>query len=366
MHSGASQKKWEEYVLEEMAAVRPILEKHSIELDEEQPHVIGERAVMRAVTTQSGEKLVLVGHMSPPGIQVIVKTTSDARGRKELEHEKKAKALLTKLRFAYDVFFTPKELIFVTSGGRSVAIYEFIEQEKPFTDRPLEEQFRFALNAFKAQESAHATTAKHTRLIKGVFDTYNAADYCDRFQEFKKTILEFDPSYENLLAEVQNQLESDRETIDRYGRFLVHTDFVPHNFRIKGDVFYLLDFSSLRFGNKYEGWARFLNFMTLYNPSLEDALTQYVARNRSSGEQESLRLMRFYRLAELAAFYVGTLPRADDALKTLNAARVSFWLLVLETILKGQALPESIRSEYQRLRDSLRSDDEKQRQKGLH
>lgn len=350
----------------ELTAVRPILKSQGIDLDAEQPHVIGERAVMRAVTTTSGEKLVLLGRLAQTGARVVIKTSADPHGRKELEHERRAKALLAKLKFAYDVFFTPKELLFYTRKGRTIAVYEFIEQEKSFIDRPTEEQFHFALRAFKAQESAHATTAKHTRLIKDVFDTYDAVAYLDRFRSFQKTILEFDPSQEHSLTTVHERLESGRETIDRYGRFLVHTDFVPHNFRIAGDVFYLLDFSSLRFGNKYEGWARFLNFMALYNPTLEQALTEYVARNRSRGEQESLHVMRLYRLTELVAFYVSTLSRAEGLLNELNTARVYFWLAVLEATLNKTSLADDVREEYKKLRDSLRSNEEKQRQQGLH
>ena len=51
---------------------------------------------------------------------------------------------------------------------------------------------------------------------------------------------------------------------------------------------YLLDHSSLRFGNKYEGWARFRNFTTFYNRPLEEALLLYMRNNRA--EEKCFRL----------------------------------------------------------------------------
>lgn len=364
--NGDNRHHWETYAAREIKAVAPLLLGHGYTLDDEQPHVAGERYVMRAVTTTSGKKLVLIGRHIKTNDRVIIKISSDAEGRKELEHERRAKELLNRLRFAYDVFFTPRELLFVREDVYTIAIYEFIEQERPFLERTLEEQFTFALWAFKAQEGAHATANRHQRLIRGVFETYASATYRARFNEFQTTTLAFSPSAAPLLDEVGALLGENEEIVDRYGKFLVHTDFVPHNFRIKSGAFYLLDFSSLRFGNKYEGWARFLNFMALYNPALEQALTKYVARNRSTGEQESLHVMRLYRLTELVAFYVSTLSRAEGSLKELNTARIYFWLAVLEATLNHTPLPDKVREEYKKLRDSLRSDEEKQRQKDLH
>ncbi|XKT74504.1 MAG: hypothetical protein ACJKTH_00180 [Patescibacteria group bacterium UBA2163] len=366
MNEHNSKTQWNEYVQTEMDAVQPLLQEAGFTLDDEQPHVIGERYVIRAVTTASGEKMVLLGRNAKDGKRVVIKVSSDEEGKKELEHERRAKALLEKLHFAYDVFVTPQELFFTESDGRMVAVYEYIEQEKQFIDRPTPEQFTYALCAFKAQEGAHATTHRHTKLIHDVFETRDAASYLAEHERFKTTITDFDARTEPLLRDVYTLLSDNREVIDRYGSFLTHTDFVPHNFRIQDDVIYLLDYSSLRFGNKYEGWARFLNFMTLYNPELEMALTQYVADNRSLDEQCSLKMMRLYRLSELAAFYVGTLSKATGALHTLNKTRVYFWLDALAALYSGEMLGEEARAEYQRTRDALRSEDEKRRQKNLH
>ncbi len=141
---------------------------------------------------------------------------------------------------------------------------------------------------------------------------------------------------------------------------------MPHNIRIVGDDIYLLDHSSLRFGNKYEGWARFLNFMALYNPPLEQALLQYVRENRSSEESESLQCMRVYRLGEIIWYYVSTLAKSSGDLRVLNEKRVAFWTNVLEAILENKPVPEDVLTEYKRTRDSLRTPEERQRQIGLH
>ncbi|PIR85300.1 hypothetical protein COU15_01415 [Candidatus Kaiserbacteria bacterium CG10_big_fil_rev_8_21_14_0_10_45_20] len=366
MNTNDTKARWNDYVQSEIDAVQPLLETAGYTLDDEQPHVMGERYVIRAVTTASGDKVVLLGTDSATGERVVIKVSADEEGKKELEHERRSKELLLKLHFAYDVFVTPRELFFRQFGKRLVAVYEYIEQEKQFVDRPTSEQFTYALCAFKAQEGAHATTHRHTKLIRNVFETRNASGYLAEYKQFKETIVTFDLQAEPLLEEVYALLLDKREIIDRYGSFLTHTDFVPHNFRIKDGVIYLLDYSSLRFGNKYEGWARFMNFMTLYNPELEQALTQYVADNRSSGEQCSLKLMRLYRLSEIVAFYVGTLEKASGSLKDLNTARVYFWLDVLRAVLDDTPLSDKVRERYIELRDSLRSEDEKKRQQGLH
>ncbi|MDC1205446.1 hypothetical protein N8083_01200 [Candidatus Pacebacteria bacterium] len=129
---------------------------------------------------------------------------------------------------------------------------------------------------------------------------------------------------------------------------------------------YLLDHSSLTFGNKYEGWARFLNFMELYNPPLCAALQKYVADNRTPEESVALRMMRIYRLGEILLYYTNTLQKCEGNLLKLNTARIDFWKTVLKHILHETPIPKETITIFQELRDSLRSEDEKERQRGLH
>ncbi|MDP4020673.1 MAG: hypothetical protein Q8P58_01335 [Candidatus Adlerbacteria bacterium] len=354
MDNKTPQELWEEYCAQELVALSPILKQLGYNLEAEQPHLGGERYLMQAVTTKSGKKLVLLGHRTSDKRRVVVKATRDPKGTEELQHERACREILQKINFAYQAFSSPEELLFTRKSGFTITTQEFIEQEKPFLERPTKEQFTLALKAFKAQESAHATTYRHLKLITKVFPTVHAKDYLAMSQKL------------SLPAPALQFLTENQEMIEQYCGFLTHIDFVPHNFRIKNGNIYLLDHSSLRFGNKYEGWARFLNFMTLYNPELEEALTQYVRDNRTAEEVLSLKCMRVYRLGEIIWYYQNTLSKSSGDLLELNRARVIFWSLVLASILKDEKLSSHVREEYIKNRDELRSDAEKCRQSGLH
>jgi hypothetical protein len=228
----------------------------------------------------------------------------------------------------------------------------------------------YALAAFKAQEGAHATTFKHRRLIRTAYELRGARQYERNAADFLRHVRELatdDLALHELLARTNAILSAETVRIEQYCGFLTHTDFVPHNIRIDADgTMYLLDHSSLAFGNKYEGWARFLNFMTLYNPPLAQALTAYVRDNRSEEESQALWLMRLYRLSEIIFYYVKASRGSTGDLEKLNRARIGFWSTVLTCVLLRQDVPHNVITEYQTLRDSLRSPEEKERQKGLH
>lgn len=260
---------WKEYRKREYAAVEPILLKLGFEPDTKQPHIEGERYLMQAVTTKSGRKIILLGHRVKDGKQVVIKATRDRNGTRELMHERTCREMLQKIGFAYDVFFSPEEIAFIQQDGFTISIQAFIETTCPFLERPLQEQFSLVLKAFKAQESAHSTTYDHRRRVEKIFGSRDARDYIQMFETFKNDIVQTFPKQKDVLHKAEQLLRENAETIEQYSHFLTHTDFVPHNFRVVGDNIYLLDHSGIRFGNKYEGWARFLNFMTLYNRPLE-------------------------------------------------------------------------------------------------
>lgn len=359
---------WEQYCKDEIAFATPILLRYGITLEDTQPHISGERFLMYAVTTTSGKKLILLG-ATREGTRVIIKVTRDARGVRELLHERDCRTILKKIDFAAEVFLYPREVLFTEEASMAIAVYEFIEQESTFLERPLAVQFDFALRAFKAQEGTHATTWGHRRLIRSAFEIRTAQTYLDIFATFITNIkkgLPQDTHIHETLMHARDILTEESRTIEQYADFLTHTDFVPHNIRIRDNAIYLLDHSSLTFGNKYEGWARFLNFMTLYNPPLTKALTEYVRLNRTPEESVALRMMRIYRLGELIWYYTRTLGDTEGNLYTLNRARVTFWHDVLCSVVKDEEVPLSIIETYTQVRDTLRSDDEKRRQKGLH
>ncbi len=359
---------WEAYCKKEITLVTPILLRRGITLADTQPHISGERFLMQAVTTTSGKKVILLG-TTAEGMPVVVKATRDAQGTQEILHERACREILKKIDFAATVFLSPKEILFTKESGMTIAVYEFITQEQSFLDRTTEAQFDFALRAFKAQEGTHATTWKHRQLIQSVFNIRTAETYLENFGTFVTNLHTAIPDatlvHANLAA-ARQVLTQESVIIEQYADFLTHTDFVPHNIRVRDDAIYLLDHSSLAFGNKYEGWARFVNFMTLYNPPLADALTEYVRSNRTPEESVALRMMRIYRLTELIWFYVRTLPHTEGNLHALNQARVDFWNDVLTHTLNETPLPEDTINTYKNLRDALRSDDEKKRQQGLH
>lgn len=362
-----TQKVWEEFVATEIARLTPILAEQGYTLEKEQPHTKGERFLMQAVTTAHGRKVILLGKDRAKK-RVLIKATSDPRGIHEIEHERALRTKLHTLAFAYKTFNTPNELLHVRSRSHVVNIQEYIEQTSAFIDRPQKEQFAYALSAFKEQESVHATTASHIHAIRSVFDNKHAAWYLKTFATFTENITQVHKNSDvgALLKNVATCLHDGHNDIERYTGFLTHTDFVPHNFRIRDGVMYLLDYSSLRFGNKHEGWARFINFMTLYNSELETALIEYVKQNRSIDEQQSLYLMRLYRLGEIISYYSNLATKCSGDLQTLNEARAVFWTTVLKHTFSEERVPQAVLTEYRKLRDSLRSKDEKERQKNLH
>lgn len=354
------------YVLQERSFLEPVLDGLGYTLDKVQPHLSGERFLMHAVTTTSGKKLILLGTHNATGARVVVKATRDANGKDELAYERACRTAIHRLTFTYHAFASPAELFFGERSGFCISIQEYIEQSSTFLTRPLAQQFAFVLTAFKAQEGAHAATYEQLRAAKQVFGSIDTDMYLKNAQEFGARASSIQPGLSAIYQQAYRILEKCRIRIEQYGNFLTHTDFVPHNFRIKGDVLYLLDYSSLRFGNKHEGWARMLNFMTLYNPELERAFLAYFKENRAIEENESLHVMRIYRLTEIIWYYVRATGQSSGNLRLLNDERIQFWSQVLAAQLEGNVLNPAIRLEYMGTRDALRSDEERERQKNLH
>ncbi len=359
---------WQTYVQRELPTVAKLLETEHIALDTDQPHIKGERFLMQALTTIGGKKLILLGIKTDTNERVVVKVTNDQSGRAELTHERTCRTLLNTMKFSYESFHSPREIFFGHRGGYTIYVSEYIAQTSSFLERPLPEQFSYALRALKAQEQTRATTAGHLRTIDRTFGRRRAHDYLSLFAAFQTSVglVEVPGKTKRVLATAEQKLKAEVFRIEQYCGFLTHTDFVPHNFRIHDDTLYLLDFSSLKFGNKHEGWARFLNFMTLYHRELESLLIIYVKQNRSKEEYESLTLMRLYRLGEIIAYYTNTLKQSEGDLLKLNTARIAFWTDVLEAELHGTRASTDIVNAYKTTRDHLRSPEEKERQVGLH
>ena len=371
MNNNSAQRRWERYREEEMLRAERLVAGIGYSLDERQPHIAGERYLMMQERDvgASGFKLVLLGTRDEDGLRVIVKSSSTAGGKKEIERERSARKTLLHLDFSYRTFLAPKELLHTKMEGCVISITEFIEQEKEFIERPLEEQFALALLALKTQEGVHATTYAQAKTIQKIYGIFGAKEYLAQFHSFREAIqrnLPDESELDELLKQSEARLCGAHMDIEQYGDFLTHADFVPHNLRIKGDDIYLLDYASIHFGNKYENWARFMNFMMLYHPELEKNLVQYIAENRTKEEVRALQCMRLYKLAFLLHFYAGNLAQTSGALKEMTRARITFWKEALRAVLRNERLSPEVISTYTKTRDDLRSEEEKLRQKGLH
>lgn len=363
MSTEQNNQSWRQNYKQELQKIVPILDSLNIVLDESQVHISGERYYL------NNKKLVLIGEDIKNKKRIVIKTGLDSDSINEILTERKCREILKKINFASHVFLSPEELFFINRSDFVIFITTYIEQERTFLERPTQEQFFLALKTFEAQEGLHATTYEHASVISKTFGIWNAKDYLKNFDVYRNEIalkLSENNKLKTLLAEAFDFLNKNSEIINLYSGFLVHWDFVPHNVRIVNRDVYFLDHSSMRFGNKYESWARFINFMTLYNPELESILIEYIKNNRSQEETSSLQLMRIFRLTELIKYYVDTLKNLSGNLLTLNKKRIDFWSNALEAVLHNQSMRKEIIDEYKTTRDSLRSEDEKQRQKNLH
>ncbi|MDO8604237.1 MAG: hypothetical protein Q7K40_02435 [bacterium] len=343
----------------EIEKISSILGEIGFSLKDDQPHLSGERYLM------TKDKLVLLGEHIKNNERVIIKTSKHPNGRKEIETEKNTRDLLKSLSFTKKNIMLPAELYYAEHDGFLVWITSYVPQEKVFVAHTLEEQFFLALRAFEAQEAFHAATFEHLRTIKNTFPVFDADKNVEKFEFFKKKIEENFPN-KNLSSTLETAthfLKSNKPIIDRYSRYLVHQDFVPHNFRIKNSEVYMLDCSAVYFSNKYEGWARFLNYMLIHNPKLEKLLTRYILDNRGEEEYLSLRLMRVLKVAELLEYYTRSLKKTEGNLRLLTEVRIEFWHDVLKALPTNKELADNIRSDYLTKRDSLRSVEEKERQR---
>lgn len=349
--------------MNELPTISALLAPLGFSLGKNQPYVSGERFLM------SGGKLVLAGIRDADGTKVIIKASRTEGGKREIESEKKARDLMQTLPFSDRNILIPDELYFGRADGYVILIMCFIPQDVVFEARPLEEQFFIALNAFEAQEAFHATTFEHVRSIKNIFPILSSADYLKDTERLARSVNAHYDSEElrRLLSESIEFLGGHAETIDRHCSFLTHTDFVPHNFRLHGRQIYMLDcvpnYATVHFGNKYEGWARFLNYMTLHSPALERTLAGYLRANRGEDEYLALRLMRVYKIAFLLDYYARSLGKTTGDLHALTKARLAFWTEMLRAVLEDRSLPDEIRERYIATRDKLRSEEEKARQR---
>jgi len=311
------------------------------------------------------DKWVLTGTQIKDQKRVIIKASNLPLGIEEINKEREARDLLRKISFANEELLFPVEVYYGNSGEYLFFVTEFIPQNKVFPSFNIEEQFFMGLTIFEHQELFHATTFEHLRAIEKTFDIHNSQDYFDGFEKFKDNIslVVSDQNMLKILEKAGHLLYSNGLLLDTYCNHLTHTDLVPGNTRINGREIYILDLSSVRFGNKYEGWARFLNWALIHSPELEKLLVNYVSENRGEEELLSLNLMRIFKTTLLIDYYVRSLPKTEGDLNLLTQKRIEFWFKVLEAFNENKTLTEKEIQSYRDTRNKLRSPEEKERQK---
>ncbi len=365
-----SKTQWETYRDTELANVTPILETLGYMLDQTQVHLSGERFLMAGARDVGGGgmKLVLTGMRRADSLRVVIKASRNPDGQQEIERERAARERINRIPFAYHAFTVPRELHFSYEGPFLVSIVEYVTQDIPLLSRPLNEQFFLTLKALECQEGAHATTGVHTAHVRSSFGLSNAEAYLHEFDTFAAAAENAVPHNEKLaqiFRDATHFLHDHRTTLERYAGFLTHADFAPNNFRVRGHELYLLDYASIHFGNKYESWARFLNFMVHHNPDLERTLARYVKENRGPDEYLALQLMRVYKIGFLLKYYAEATTKTEGATHELMQTRLSFWTLVMQCILDDCAVPpEAINTLLEKER-ILRTEEEKARQREM-
>lgn len=370
MSANEAKTAWEEYRAREISEVTPLLTSQGYTLDPTQVHTAGERYLMAGAQDvgTGGKKLVLTARRTSTGERVLVKFSTTLKGRKEIERERASRALLHSLKFAQHAFTSPKELQYESEHRFTLYITEFIEEERTLMEHPLNEQFFYALRALETQEGVHATTFAHAATIEEAFGLVDAQHYLTQFASFSSRARASDPDNRELAAvldEATRTLTEHQTLIERYCGFLTHSDFSPQNLRIRHGRLYLLDYASLYFGNKYESWARFINFMTQHHPALEQMLLTYVRENRGRDEYQCLRLMQVYKLGFLLQFWTGSLAKCEGKLHELVRLRITFWTHALRAVLDDTPFPADEVRAYLAAQAELRSDEEKARQKEI-
>ncbi len=351
---------WKKFVETELKYFQPKIEKLGFVLLESQPHLKGERSAFRS------QKLILLGKRKEDGLKVVIKVSREKLGASEVEEEVRGKSALSKIKFSYTVFNDPRQIYFEYKKREIISITQFIEEDKKFLDRDLKEQFLIVHEALTTLEGVHVVVKKHQKEVEKFFKIYTFDIYKKELTENINYISESFSDFQEILNNAKNIFLENKNRIEQYQNFLTHFDFVPHNFRVADNKIYLLDHSSLRIGNKHEGWARFLNFCILYNQELEEKFLQYFEINRSREEKESLYLMRIFRFVELIAHHTKIYFESEGNLKVLSKERVLFWVNILNLHLKQEKFDQNLIEEYKNKRDNLRSLEEKERQKVLY
>ncbi|MBI5045402.1 MAG: hypothetical protein HZC14_00090 [Candidatus Niyogibacteria bacterium] len=327
-------------------------------MEKKQPHISGERAVL------SQKSLVLFCAEKSTGNRVVVKCSGHEDGMREIRREKIMRDHLATAKYSTDRPALPKETFFGERDNYIFLATEYVDQERVFVKHDLQQQFFMALNAFERQEAFHATTYEHLSSIKKIAEIITPELYSEKFGNFIKNA---NANYQNsetlsTLMQAKNLFDQNLNMVRTYSYYLIHEDLVPHNFRIRNSHIHMLDCASLQYGNKYESWARFINYMVIHSPELEKKLLQYIKNSRGEREYLCLRVMRAFKVAQLINYHASLISKVEGNFLQLTKIRLDFWTKVLSKILADEKISSEEHENYTRQRDALRSNEEKERQ----
>lgn len=355
-----ARQKWDEKIKNELPIIRELLSTIGVTLDEIQPNLIGEKFLMKT------DKFGLTGTYTPENAKVMIKASNHKNGIKELEADRKVSHIVDKLSFSNEKIKTAKEYFYGDLGGYRILVQEFLDQQKALIQLPLEDQYYISMRGFSVLESFYLTTKSHYTEVKKHFPILTAKDYLKTFSKYLKNIHNIlnDPIVDEKLDQSYTLFRQNLKLVDKFSAYLVHEDFVPHNFRVYNNILYFIDHEALRFGNKYESWARYVNWMLVQYPPMEEKLVEHV-RKLGTEDYLNLRMMRLLKCAQLINYYAETLAKTSGDTYDLNVRRFNLWIEVLVSLTNDRKLHPSFIEEYKQARDVLRTDDEKQRQKLL-
>ncbi|MEK7154350.1 MAG: hypothetical protein AAB792_02230 [Patescibacteria group bacterium] len=349
----------EESIKKNVLKIGRILTPLGFKLDDYQPHINGERKL------KSLSKLVLVG-TDVNGRKVIIKTSNKASEKKRILAERKIGQELKKLTKATRGLLIPEEILFTKRGGFSFFITQYIEQPKVFVAHSLKEQIKMIKRGLEDYEKLDLKTSKKILGKKSLAcPIVREENYkCELNKQIKLINSNYrDNKLKQTLEAAKDIFNKNSHLIPRFSHYLVHEDFCPHNFRVNNKKIYTLDHTAINFGNKYLARARFLNYMVIHNPTLEQKLVRDLERNSTPDEARCLQLFRIYKTVFLIMYYVKTSQKTSGKLLKLTKLRINFWHNFLTKLIQDKTLTKAELADYIQQRDSLRSGEEKNRQR---
>lgn len=338
-----------------------IKQQINLELENDQPNIKGERFLM------SGKKVVLIGRYN--NMRAVIKYSNDKDGIAEMKSERENKKKFLNLDFIKSKFSFPPELFWYNSGGKAILISEFIEQGASFISMPNSAQFKIIIKLLESLEGVYIITSSHLKQVNKLKDTKNISDYINQYDTWMNTVKSLrgsDKELMNLLQIGKDKLAANYENLRMTSNYLTHTDLVPHNFRYRDGEIYFLDHTSLTFGNKYENWARMINFMSIYNRELESNLVEYIKRNRRGEEYKAFRAIRYYKLLQLIEYNAKSYEKSEGDLKKLCESRIKLFKRIFAATLNDTQLSLEHHTEFIKDLESYRAKDEIERQKSIY